>query len=105
MTTTRGDPIGSSKLVFVMAPQKYGISKKGDGHYSYVSYKGKNIDGPIRQGPHAETKALSDLQVLREANTSLATLETAASALKSAAAASETPSGRNERSWEQTTNR
>ena len=44
-------------------------------------------------------QAESDLQVLREAATSLATLETATSALKSAAAASETPAERNERSW------
>ena len=78
-----------------MAPKgKDGIKKDGDCHCSYVSYKGKNIDGPIRQGPHAVTKAESDLHVLREANTSLATLQRAAAALKSAAAASETPADR-----------
>ena len=96
--TTRGDPIGSSKLVFVMAPNKDGTSREGDGRYSYVSsysyFKGKKIDGPIRQGPHADTQANSDLQVLRTAATSLGSLRTAATEFKSAVAASETPADR-----------
>ena len=72
---------------------------QGDSHRARLKSEGKMIVGPRRQGPHAATQAESDLQVLREANTSLATLEAAASALKSAAAASDTPAERNERSW------
>ena len=79
-----------------------GIEEKGDSHRAQLTREGENVRGPRRQGPHAATQAESDLQVLREANTSLATLETAASALKSAAAASETPADRNERSWKNT---
>ena len=85
-----------------MAP-KDGTSRGGDGHNSYVSsyryFKGKKIKGPIRLGPHADTQANSDLQVLRTAATSLDSLRTAASELKAEAAASDPTVERNERSW------
>ena len=78
-----------------MTPKlKDGTKKYSDCHYAHLPRKRKTILGPIRQGPHDVTQAESDLQVLREANTSLATLERAALALKSAAAASETPADR-----------
>ena len=81
------------------------MEEQGDIRRARLRREGKNVVGPRRQGPHAATQAESDLQVLREAATSLATLETATSAFKSAAAASETPAERNERSWIKNTSR
>ena len=83
-----------------MAPKARGsVVDKDGGKKAQLQCERKTIRGPTRHGPHAAAEAESDRQTLREANTSLASLEAAASALKSAAAASETPAERNERVW------
>jgi hypothetical protein len=75
-----------------MAPKgQGGIVKEGDTCRAHLQCEGKKVIGPRRQGPEAATQAERDLDVLRKSNISMAILERAASALKSAAAASETP--------------
>ena len=83
-----------------MAPKARGsVVDKDGGKKAQLQCERKTIRGPTRHGPHAAAEAESDRQTLLEANTSLASLEVAALALKSAAASSETPAERNERAW------
>ena len=84
-----------------MAP-KYArgrVEDKDGGKRIKITCEGHTISGPVRRGPHAAAEAESDRHFLREANTSLASLQAAAKALRTAAAASETPVQRNERKW------
>ena len=81
----RGRPrLPSSASVSVMAPKI-----QVDSHCVQLKREGKTIYASSRRGPHAATQAESDLQVLREANpvgniarSALATLETAASVIR-----------------------
>ena len=69
-----------------------GIEKDGDIRRANLYFEGDRrlfFSSPRRQGPSAATQTESDLQVLRQANTALATLQTVA--------ASEMPAERNER--------
>ena len=79
------------------------VEKEGDVRRARLASKVKgratNVRGPRRQGPHADTQADSDLQVLRRAATSFDSLRTAATELKAEAAASDSIEDRNERSW------
>ena len=83
-----------------MAPKARGsvVDHKGDKR-AELQRERKTMTGPKRHGSNAAAEAENDLRTLREANTSMANLRTAASALKAAAAASDTPVERNERAW------
>ena len=63
------------------------IELEGGFRRARLAFERQNVRGPRRQGKHAATQVNSDLQVLRTASTSLDSLRTAASELKTEAAA------------------